>query len=130
MRNPELLSLERKERATWNAIKHRSMWVGEKEAEYLMSGDATELIQSVFMPDNEYHSHAKVYGVIAADTSRSRYLWVYLFYWNHLWRCGDLETAYKLIERIKQYNTLRKSIKKLERTIERQQKLLLQSVNN
>ena len=116
----ELTTLERQVRGLWASITSGAMWVsGKSEAEYLIGGHTTDMIEKTWVPNwCERYAHAFVYGVIAADKSEWRYVWIYLFYRHHIWRCHNLKEAIKLIKRIEVHNKFEQKLRRLERRLE------------
>lgn len=110
MDKKELLkSLERKITGTLNSRLFNSAirFSGKNEIEYLLKGHATELIESMPLP--QYYDKGKrafIYGVIAAEREYRRYVWIYFVYDNHFWKCRDIKHSFEIIERLKGYNEL------------------------
>lgn len=102
----------------------------EQEAEYLMKGFATELIEKVYILDeNRSMAYAKVYGVIAKDQSFGRYVWIYLFYDEHLYKCRDIKSVYDLIDVLKEVNQLKREVVRINKRLIVKEKLLQISTN-
>ena len=102
----------------------------ENEAMYLMKGHATELIDKVWIPNRHISSsYAKIYGVIGKDNSNGRYLWIYLYFDENLYKCYDLKKAFELSEKLKEFNELEMKIFKLNKKNTIKQKLLHMSSN-
>lgn len=126
-KNTELLSIERKVRGAWTSItSNNCMWIsGEREAHYLLKGHATELIDKVWLPQHyQDKAYPEIYGVVAANQSDGRYVWIYLYYRHHLWKCNDIRKAYDIIEKIKEHDKLEKKERVMRRKFMSQQKLL------
>lgn len=127
----ELKLIERKVTGSLRSNTFNSaLWVHENEAKYLMSGLATELIEQYHIPrvyDSE--AWAKIYGVVASDKEKGRYVWLYLHYGYHLWRCQRLQDAFELIEKLKEHNKLEKEAHRVRNKV-RLHKDKLQITNN
>lgn len=90
-----------------------SLWInGDNEANYLLGGNATELLDSICL-DYSTGERAKIYGIVAANREKGRYVWIYLYSHNRIWRCHSIPGAYKIIEKLKEYNEAYKLEKKL-----------------
>ena len=102
------------------------MWVsGAREAEYLLCGYASELIDKIWLPCvYETNAYSQIHGVVAADRSEGRYVWIYVFYRHHIWKCYNIRFAYELIEKIKEYNKLEEQKNKLQRKLDSKKKLI------
>lgn len=101
------VSARRKANGLRSSIFSGAIWIsGDREAEYLFSGHATELLDVVRFNYTSNES-AKIYGMVAANTENGRYIWVYLYSHHHIWKCHSIANAYGIIERLKQYNKSR-----------------------
>jgi|GEM_PF-4526566 len=126
-KNEELECLERKIRGLWRSISSNNcLWIsGEAEAKYLINGHATELIQRSWLPCiYERESFSKIYGVIAADNSNGRYVWVYLYYRNHIWKCHNIRKAFEIEDKIKKHNEVEVKRYRLSKKIDAKKKLI------
>ena len=95
------------------------------EAEYLMSGGVTELVESVWIPSVfERDAHARIYGVVAQNRKANRYVWIYLYYRNHIWSCWSIKEAIQLVDKLKEHENLRKGQEVLERKLKREENKL------
>lgn len=105
--------IRRKVTGMRQSLYSNSIWIsGEREANYLMSGHATELLDTISLSFSDSEK-ARVYGVVAADRSKGRYVWIYLFCFHHLWHCHSISDAYKIVEKIKAYRELQMKENKL-----------------
>lgn len=132
MENKEELAVLEKQLKVLNKNLHsrNHLSVMEQEALYLMKGFATELIDKVFLLNvNKKTTFAKIFGVQAKDQSNGRYVWIYLFYNNSLFKCHNLKIAYEVIDDIKEINNLERKIDKLSRKIAAKEKLFQISSN-
>lgn len=132
MENKEELAILEKQLKVLNKnLQSRNqLFVMEQEALYLMKGYATELIDKVFLLNkNRAATFAKIFGVEAKDQSNGRYLWIYMFYNNSLYKCYDLRSAYEIIDDLKVFNDLDRKIDKLSKKIAAKEKLLQISSN-
>jgi hypothetical protein len=68
-------------------------------------------------------NYAYVYGVVAANQERGRYVWIYLYYRQHLWHCHSIGNAYELIKKLNEHEKLEKQRDKVKRKWEKQEKL-------
>jgi hypothetical protein len=119
--------LERKTRGLWRSISsNKCLWIsGEQEAKYLLSGHATELIQSTWLTCvYERDASSKIYGIVAADKSNGRYVWVYLYYRHHIWKCNTIRQALEIEDKIKKHNELEMKKCRLSRRLEANKKLI------
>lgn len=109
----EFTTARRKANGLRSSIFSGAIWVsGDSEANYLVGGHATELLDKVCFNYSTGKS-AIVYGIEAAQKDRGRYVWIYLYFHNHIWKCHDIPKAYKIIERLKDYDNARKLESKL-----------------
>ena len=111
---------------------NNSFWIsGTNEVKHLMGGHATELIEKCWVSfsddDDENDGKASIYGVVAANRERRRYVWIYLHYHHHLWRVHSIKDAYEIIEKIKVHNELKKNVDRLRNKINRSE---IQVCNN
>lgn len=126
-KNHELETLQRKVIGSWRSItSNNCLWVSnDREAEYLISGHATELIEKIWLPcvyDNE--TYLKIYGVVAADRSEGRYVWIYVHYRHHIWKAHSIRHAYEIENKIKHHNKLEQKKYRMQRRLESRQKLI------
>ncbi|GAA4460346.1 hypothetical protein GCM10023093_02820 [Nemorincola caseinilytica] len=127
MKDPELLSLEKRIRNLLSYIlATNNLYVGsEKEAKYLLDGHATELIQKIKLPlIYDKNASLEIYGMIAANQSNGRYVWIYLYYWNKIWKCNNLESAFEFINKYREYYKLHEEKELYLRKAESKRKLL------
>lgn len=123
-----------------------SLNVSPNEANYLLSGHCTELIDMISVRDRKYTEeddkklndsphdyYAKIYGVVAANQSKGRYCYIYLHFERFVIKCWCLEAAYSLIPTLKECCKLSDKISKLldERKIsyKREKKLKQKSIS-
>jgi len=127
----ELVVLEKQLKVLNKNLQSRNnLFVMEHEALYLMKGYATELIDKVYLlSTNRKTAFAKIFGVEAKDQSNGRYLWIYLFYNDSLYKCYNLRSAYEITEELKEINELERKINKLSKKIAAKEKLLQISSN-
>ena len=127
----ELAVLEKQLKVLNKNLQSRNqLSVMEQEALYLMKGFATELIDKVYLLSiNRKTAFASIFGVEAKDQSNGRYVWIYLFYNNSLFKCYNLKIAYEVIDDLKELNNLERKIDKLSRKIAAKEKLLQISSN-
>lgn len=131
IKDPELDNLEKRLRVlNRSLLSENHMRLDESEANYLMKGHATELIEKVWLPNTHHNSsYAKIYGVQAKDNTNGRYLWIYLYYRGSLYKCYDLKRAFDLIDRLREVNQLETKEIKVNKKIVAKQKLLQMSSN-
>ncbi|MEZ4723009.1 MAG: hypothetical protein R2813_14130 [Flavobacteriales bacterium] len=123
----KIKSFQRRLTGLWTSLTSRNcMWVsGDKEVNYLLGGHATELIEKIWLGHSYYeYRNAEIYGIVAADRHRGRYVWVYLYYGHHLWKCHDVKQAFDLANKIKAYNFEKGKLRKLDNRMDRNRKLL------
>lgn len=113
-----------------NLQSKNQLLVMEHEALYLMKGFSTELVDKVYLLNkNRVTTFATIFGVEAKDQSNGRYVWVYLFYNNSLYKCYNLGFAYEIIDDLRELNNLEIKIDKLSKKIAAKEKFLQISSN-
>jgi hypothetical protein len=100
----DLRPITNKTNSLWDKLSHNRLSLCQQEAEYLLKGAATELIEIKTL----YELPFKIYGVVGSDQTYGRYVWIYVYYNESLWKCYSLEDAFDLKERIKEYQELEK----------------------
>lgn len=99
------------------------------EIDYLLSGHATEIIDTVLvrprpkgMKWEEWMElkQGAIYGVVAKEQDKNRYVWHYFRYQGLLIRCNGLEDAYKKAAQVKIWNELDDIVDNLQRLKYRQ----------
>lgn len=111
-------------------LSNTQLSVSEQEAEYLIKGFATELIDKSWVLDkNRNITYAKIYGVQAKEQSNGRYLWIYLFYNNSLYKCYNLKLAFDIIDELKKICELERKINRISKRITNRENLLQISSN-
>jgi hypothetical protein len=125
-KDPELDLLEKKLRVlNRSLLSENHMHLDESEANYLMKGYATDLIEKVWLPNTHYNSsYVKIYGVQLKDKTNGRYLWIYLYYRGSLYKCYDLKRAFDLIDKLREVNDLETKEIKVNKKNAAKQKLL------
>jgi hypothetical protein len=112
--NKELIALNRKITGAWKSLSYGSLWVQEKEVEYLMSGRSTELIERIKF----YSKPVDIYGAVAANRDNGRYVWIYVYFDHHLWKCHNLNAAFDLAKKISAFIDGEHELKKMKCKLE------------
>jgi hypothetical protein len=123
---PETKELEKQKTALWKALTNNDncMFLNESEAMYLMKGQATDLIDLIHVKSLYNVNEIKIFGVQAADKTKGKYVWIYLYHRYRLIKCKNLMDAYDKVRLINENNELEIKIDKLEKKLKAQQKLL------
>lgn len=124
--NPEIKELEKQKTTIWKALTDHNncLFLNENEAMYLMKGHATDLIDLIEVKSVYNINEIKIFGVQAADKTRGKYVWVYLYHRHRLIKCRNLTDAYAKVRLINENNELEFKILRLEKKLKVQQKLL------
>ena len=121
-------------------IFKNSLSFSRNEIKYLMSGHATELISMhriMFahsikeVKEQDTWDKAYIYGVVANDQTKGKYVWIYLYYDCSFWKCQDITHACAMINELREYEELDYKLSKAENKLQRmkqKQKALLKPI--
>lgn len=127
----ELELLEKKYRMLQRKLlSSNQMNITENEADYLMKGYATELIDKVWILNRQItSSYARIYGIVRKERQGGRYIWIYVYFNETLYKCHDLKSAFELTDKLHEFYGLEMKIFKLNKKNVIKQKLLQISSN-
>ena len=130
--NENIIAFENEINSSWTNIisKNSIVLSGSKEVEYLMGGRATELIEKVRVCyGSSCFAVAEIYGILAADQTNGKYLWVYLVFKNHFWKCKSLRNAYEIIGEVEEHHKLEEKLVQLRKSLRSRKKPVLKIDN-
>jgi len=129
--NPEIQEIEKELRILSRRLDAGNcISCSENEVNNLMSGHATDLIDTVYIfTQSEGKNYVRIYGVVAQERKTRRYVWVYVYHYYRLWKCHRIEDAYEIVQKVKDKVRLEEKISKLTRVINNKQNRLQISSN-